>query len=1184
MKKPLLYTFLLFLSYSYAYSQEQTPAVEWAEPYPGGSRGTTIVNLTNTGGLLTLVKEQYVMSGTSRIMKYNSDGLVKNQNIFQWAGSWDTSHTSAYAAFDGGAITYHTQTSSNILRKYDGLLNLIWEKNINYTLENAISTYSNGFYLLTTRTVSSTTVLEIRRIKSDGTEEWIVDITAFATNTSDIETINDDGIIITTTTGFRKYSSAGVLAWSNTGTSGSYQIIPSDNSAFYVLARNTTTNISYVMQINSSTGNANWTKSLTSETISDFEKTSDNGCVFSTNTGLYKYNSSGVLEWKNVDYTSSKIAVNSNDRIFAIKDNTICKLTYDNSLIWQKNFNSINYRIQDINGASDFGLYVNVSKNGSYLNNAPNYIFFKLAPPSNPCKTSFDITGASTSVCKTGSLAMTANFGQISMEYMSYLTGFTYQWYRNNAPIPSATGFSYTATQSGNYNLVVKQDNCETSSRSVELNIVNEIPPVIEAEKTQICFGTSVSLHAKGCDGGTVVWSTGAKGTSILVTPAINTTYTANCEKTLNSTTCQSAASNIVTITVLPFSNLRISEIAGKKEICEKGSTELEPIVLGGIAPFSYLWVQGSTNVSTAPKLEIEKEGMYVVHIFDNIGCYFRSDSITIKKVDNPAVPVITQPAHAIICTGGTLALTTAAEEKSYQWYLNNTEIIGAVNQNYTAIAAGSYQLKVINEYKCATMAEKALVINPTTLKITQINGNREFCDRSSTDLEPVVTGGIAPFSYTWTLNSANVSNTSKVSASDGGAYMVQVFDNIGCSFKSDPVNITKKASPAIPSINQPASPVICNGKSVVLTTDAKENNYQWLLNNSEITGAVNPSYAATIAGNYLLKVTNALNCSSTSANPVVVSLSTLKITEITGNKEICDGTSTQLGANIIGGVAPLTIQWTKNSGPFSTSAVILVSDEGIYEVSVSDKAGCAVKSDALTMKKTPLPATPVITSSVGDLICAGGNTLLSTTASEAAYQWIQNNIPISGFNNPFYTATIGGEYKLKVTNAKGCASLSSNAITLTQLVIPQPTIKQSSDSLVSSAASGNKWYFNNVELSQTGAKIQFNQLGSYQVKVIDRGCESPISVVFQPELLANEAYTPYIQMYPNPTTDKVFLKSARLFTYQLIDVTGRLVSKSVVKQDTHTIDFSGFLSGNYFIVMEEENGKRLVKRVNVSR
>ena len=1181
MKRSLLYTILLLLSYSYAYSQEVTPAVEWAEPYSGGSRGTTIVNFSNTGDLLALVKDQYVMSGSGTIKKFNTDGLVKNQGIYQWAGSYDTSNMSAYASQDGGAlVSFVTPTAT--LRKYDNNLNLSWEKSVSYNVQNAVSTQSGGFYLLTTRTVSSTTVLEIRSIKSDGTEEWAVDVTAFSTTTGDIETSSDDGVIVTTTTGFRKYSSAGVLAWSNTGTPGSYKIIPSDNSAFYVLAN--ITNISYVMQINTSNGNANWTTSLTSETISDFEKTSDKGCVFSTNTGLYKYNSSGVLQWKNLDYTSSKIALTSNDRIFVIKDNAIHKLTYTNVLVWQKSFNLTNYRIEDINGSSDFGLYMNVAKNGPYLNNAPNYIFFKLAPPSNPCKTTFDITGASTTVCRTGSIEMTANFGQISMEHMAYLTGFTFQWYRNNAAIPSATGYSYTATQSGNYHLGVKQQNCETTSRIVELNIVNEIPPVIEAEKNEICFGTSVSLHAKGCDGGTLVWSTGAKGTSVLVSPTTNTTYTAICEKPLNSTTCQSAASNTITITVLPSSNVRISEITGKKEICEKGSTELEPVVLGGIAPFSYLWVQGSTNISTTSKLKIEKEGKYLVHIFDKIGCYFRSDSITVKKVANPAVPVITQPAQAIICTGGTLALTTTTKENSYQWYLNNKEIVGAVNQSYTATAAGSYQLKVINEYKCATMTETALVINTSTLKITQINGTREFCERSSTDLEPVVTGGIAPFSYIWKLNSTNVSNSAKVSASEGGAYTLQVYDNMGCSFQSDPVNITKKASPAIPSITQPASPIICNGKSVVLTTNAKENNYQWLLNNTEIAGAVSQTYSAATAGNYLLKVTNALNCSSTSANPVVVSLSTLKITEITGNKEICEGTSTQLGANISGGIAPLSIQWTKNSGPFSTSAVILVNDEGIYEVSVTDKAGCVVKSDALTMKKTPLPTAPVITSSAGDLLCVGGSTLLSTTTSEAAYQWSQNNIPINGFSNPFYTASIGGEYRLKVTNAKGCTSLSSNVITITQLVLPQPTIKQSNDSLISSASSGNKWYFNTVEMSQIGSKIPFNQLGSYQVKVFDRGCESPISAIFQPVLLANEEIVSSIQLYPNPTTDKVYLKSARLFTYKLMDVSGRLVGKSIVKQDTHTIDFSGFLSGNYFIVMEEENGNRLVKRVNVSR
>ncbi|WP_259015579.1 T9SS type A sorting domain-containing protein [Emticicia fluvialis] len=860
MKKNLLATLLLLLTFFCGFSQEQPPAVEWAEPYRGGTRGGSISPFKGPGHLFALIKYQNSNSGSANISKFNADGIVKDQYISAEGGSSNAPVMTQCASQDGGVLVFLLM--DRVLRKYDDNLNLSWQKNVSYQVQNATPTQSNGFYLLTNRFVSNTTVTEIKRIKSDGSEEWTIELTDII-NISDLKTSADDGLIVAYSNGVRKYNANGSLAWSNTGIFGSYQIMPSADASFYVLARNNTTNISYVVLVNSSNGNATWTKSLTGETISDFERTSDNGCVFSTNTGLYKYNSSGVLQWKNVDYTSGKIAVSGDDKIFVVRDNAIFKLNYNNETLWTKNFNRNHYIIQDIHEASDFGLYVNAVKNATTFNTSPNFLVFKLAAPASPCKMSFDITGNSATFCQNGSIDLGASFGKVSFKHMALLTDISIQWYRGNFALTSATDSAYTTSINGNYRLEVTQGNCEALSRSVTLKIVNETSPFVTTDKRIICQGTQTSLRALGCEG-TVVWSTGDTGDTLWVAPTATTSYSAVCQQTINNETCQSAPSLKFTITVVSTSNLQITAITGSKEFCEQDSTVLEPVITGGIAPFSYIWASADNTFSYEPKLVVTQENKYILRVFDNAGCSASTDLFEIRKNAKPLAPTILSPSGTQICTGATVSLTTAAKENSYLWFKNNTGIAEA----------------------------------------------------------------------------------------------------------------TKEA----------------------------------------------------------------------------------------------------------------------------------------------------------------------------------------------------------------YTPTSAGIYKLKVTNTKGCSAMSANTITITEVVIPQPSIKQSNDSLVSSAASGNKWYFNGGELSQTSPKIQFTQLGSYQVKVFDKGCESPISAVFQPVLLANEEHTPYIQMYPNPTADKVYLKSARLFTYKLIDAAGRLVGKSTVKQDTHTIDFTGFSTGTYLIVLEQENGNAVVKKVNVSR
>jgi hypothetical protein len=1014
MTKIVYTTILLLLSY-YSYTQEQTPAIEWVEPYNGGTRGGSITTFPGPNVLFALIKAQNSISGSASISKFYADGLVKNQFIFADGGSSNAPAISQYASQDGGVIVY--LFLSRTLRKYDAELNLSWQKTVDYSIQNATATLANGFYLLTTTFINNN-VSELKRMKNDGSIEWSIDISGLSNIPTDIQTTSDDGVIMATSGGLRKYSVTGQLVWSNTSVLNASQLVITDPSIMYVYTSNST-----VIQLNTLNGNANWTKSITGENIIDFERTSDNGCIFSTGKGLYKYNAAGDLQWKNTDYSSAKITTTSDGKIFVIKNNTITKLTFSNEQLWAKSFNSDYYLIQDINGASDFGLYVSAVKNGKYFNSSPDFLLFKLASPETPCKTNFDIIGEATTYCKTGNLNLSSKVSNVSMEYMAFLSNFTFQWQRYDTPIESANNYSYTANKTGNYSLKVKQQGCEASSRSVELNLINEIPPVLEVDKNQICSGASVNISAKGCDG-TVVWSTGQRGMQIKVTPKATTAYNALCEKYFNNDLCQSPTSDNITITVLTSSDLSINEINGKKEFCENNFTELKPDVSGGVPPISYAWSKNSIVISNGKNLSANEEGIYILQVSDNIGCYTQSDIIPIKKINNPVVPIIIPPASTILCAKGNVTLTTGSKENSYQWMLNNVEIKDAIHSSYSATSAGSYLLKVTNTNGCSSISQEPVILRASDLQISRIEGKTEFCSRDSTQLTPVITGGVEPFKYTWIRNDTTFSQADKVLIKHGGSYALAIIDQVGCVANSLPLLIKETANPIAPVLTSPSGTEICVNGSVVLTTTAKESKYQWYLNDKEIVGA----------------------------------------------------------------------------------------------------------------------------------------------------------------NDQFYTATSPGKYQLKVINTGGCVNMSENTISLRQIVIPQPSINQSNDSLISSATTGNKWYLNGNELPVTSQKIKFTEVGSYQVKVFEKGCESVISANFIPIILANEQESTDLQIYPNPTSDKVFIKSSKAISYLLIDITGKLLNQSTTKSLTHTLDLNRFSSGNYFVILQEENGNSFVRKLSVNR
>ena len=111
------------------------------------------------------------------------------------------------------------------------------------------------------------------------------------------------------------------------------------------------------------------------------------------------------------------------------------------------------------------------------------------------------------------------------------------------------TSITVTPTESKSYRVACMIMGCLSDSSDVVTVVVNPIPspPTLNATPSTITLGNSSTLTATGCTDGTITWSFGgATGTSLVVSPTSNTSYTATC--TQNA--CVSPASASVTVTV----------------------------------------------------------------------------------------------------------------------------------------------------------------------------------------------------------------------------------------------------------------------------------------------------------------------------------------------------------------------------------------------------------------------------------------------------------------------------------------------------------------------------------------------------------------------------------------------------------------------------------------------------------
>jgi pectate lyase len=245
------------------------------------------------------------------------------------------------------------------------------------------------------------------------------------------------------------------------------------------------------------------------------------------------------------------------------------------------------------------------------------------------------------------------------------------------------------------------------------------------------------------------------------------------------------------------------------------------------------------------------------------------------------------QNANFSVVAGGTAPLF-------YQWYFNtNTILSGATNSTLTLTNAqtsnsGAYFCIVTNSFGSDTSDVAQLTVTvpvaPTILAQPQ---NLTVLPGASASFS-VSAGGSTPLNFQWyfntnTLIAGATSSTltiNNVQATNIGTYSVTV-NNLAGSTNSAFANLTLNNTPVAPSfVSQPPSLVLLAGSTASFSASASGTVpifYQWLKNNSPISGATNTTLTLTNVQN-ADAATYAL-VASNSVSTVTSSNATLTIT-----------------------------------------------------------------------------------------------------------------------------------------------------------------------------------------------------------------------------------------------------------------------------------------------------------------
>ena len=255
------------------------------------------------------------------------------------------------------------------------------------------------------------------------------------------------------------------------------------------------------------------------------------------------------------------------------------------------------------------------------------------------------------------------------------------------------------------------------------------------------------------------------------------------------------------------------------------------------------------------------------------------------------------------------------------------------------------------------------------------------------------------------------------------------------------------------------------------------------------------------------------------------------------------------------------------------TTQQITAATSGSYSVTVGDGNGCfSVSSDPVSITLISAPAKPII-EVTGD-ICSGSPVVLSGPSGLTGYVWS------TGATTPTITVNQSGSYSLRVVDAVGCQSISSDPIIIGNVMAA--TITQVDNTLIASTGSSFQWFlFGEAIAGATKQILEINlfEVGIYAVEIIQGNCTSR-SADFVYLITEVELELDGISVFPNPVTDNLNITNPSMVKLEcnIHDALGRTITSGHLAPGVNTFDVTAFANGIYWIAIKTEKGSRFFK------